>query len=130
MRKCATIVAMLACVVYTTLTAWHGVLMQTARTQGTTQEALLQQALGTAICHGDGTEQASIPDTAPQPGPANQSNFCPVCKGLASCHLILLVTAELGPLTFLVAVRYLPHEEAGTDRAGITPRSRGPPPPV
>ncbi len=132
MRRAGAIAAMLACVVYTMLATWHGALLQSAKAQASTPEALLEQSLKTAICHNVVEGQVSIPDAAPaQEEPGNPSSGCPVCKGLAACPLILLVAAELGLLAPTdAAVDFVWSDESASQRALITPRSRGPPLPV
>lgn len=132
LRRAGAIAAILACVVYTMLATWHGVLMRPANAQASTPEATLGLALTTAICHGGVGQQTATPDGAPGPSPSpGQSSDCPVCKGLAACHLAILVAAELGLL--------VPPDNdasfswanlAGSDRSSILPRSRGPPLPV
>ena len=132
MRRAGAIAAVLACIVYTMLATWHGVLMQSASSPALSPQAALELALKTSICHGAVGGQATIPDAVPEqaPSPA-QAGDCPVCKGLAACHLALLAAAELGPLAPAAAVDVLDWDHwAGAGRSHVAPRNRGPPRPV
>lgn len=129
MRKAAAIVAILACVVYTTLATWHGVLNRSAQPQAVSAEAALELSLKMAFCHGNTVDLSSSPDASQgTPTPADQSANCPVCKGLAACQFLLVPVAELGAqLRLQRKVHYQPYESTATTRARITQRSRGPP---
>lgn len=120
---------MLACIVYTMLATWSGVLMQSATAKASTPEVLLQSSLKAAICRSGAAGMVAMPDTAPDSEqPANPNSDCPVCKGLAACHLVLLAAAELGMLAPTDAsVEFAWRDESEMRRVWITPRSRGPP---
>ena len=132
MRRAGAIAALLACIAYTMLTTWHGLLMQRANAAALTPEAALELALKAVICHGGAGEQAALPDAAPTQSPSpDQSSDCPVCKGLAACHFALLIAAELGLLAPVDAAEDFGWlHETGSGRSNVVPRSRGPPLPV
>ena len=131
LRRAGAIAALLACIVYTMLATWHGVLMQRTSAQASTPEAALELALKTSICHGGASEQA-IPDAAPAQAPSpGQSGDCPVCKGVAAFQLALVAAAELGLIAPMEAAgEFNWTHQTGADRSSVTPRNRGPPLPV
>lgn len=136
MRRIGARAAVLASIVYTVLATWHGVLMQPPQGRPSMAEASLaasfERALKAAICHAGRSEMApseAAPDLAPpEPGSPQQAGDCPVCKGLASCQLVLMLAAELGLLAPpAAAVVFHRVDVTAAGRIGITPRSRGPP---
>mgnify|MGYP001007263541 CR=1 FL=1 len=129
LRRIGAMTALLASIVYTVLATWHGVLMQSPMAQPASSKADFERALTSAICHAAGAGQTFEPDTLPaRPVAPGQAADCLVCKGMASCQVLVLVTAELWlAAPVLSTVAFALTHEAGPDRVGVTPRSRGPP---
>jgi hypothetical protein len=129
-RRAGAIAGLLACIAYSMLATWNGVLMQSARAGGMSAAALLDTALKTSLCQPSGAQRpGTAGDTLPASDePTAPPGNCPVCKGLAACHVILLVAAELGTFVPTVtSISFGSNDDAGTYGFYVPPRSRGPP---
>lgn len=129
MRRASAMAALVASIVYAMLATWHGVFMPSGSAAGISPEAALELSLKSAICHAAAIDQANAVDSEPAPADRPVHSGCPVCKGLAGCQLFALVAAQAGllapPASAGVLLAWT--DEEATDRASITPRSRGPP---
>jgi hypothetical protein len=81
------------------------------------------------ICHGDGATTTDSARKPAPPGPMDQSNGCPVCKGVIGFQLAILVAGEIGmlePASTEVGA-FLPDDDRLSAPTLFAPRSRAPP---
>jgi hypothetical protein len=129
-RRAGTIAGLLACIAYSMLATWNGVLMQSARARAMFAAASLDAALKSSLCQPVGAQRpGTAGDALPASDqPAAPPGDCPVCKGLATCHVFLPVAAELGTFApTVISMCFGSNDDAGTHGLYIRPRSRGPP---
>ena len=125
MKRLASILALLGCILHATLLPWHA-----AYAKGVPVSDAVQLAQDLLInCHGDGTGASVADDTGQKP--AEQQAECLICKGIMGFQLVVLAAAELGLLAPPPAERFdIASDAAVHDGVRIAPRSRGPPLPV
>ncbi|MDX2205012.1 MAG: hypothetical protein NW223_19840 [Hyphomicrobiaceae bacterium] len=119
MRRTASLLALLGCLVHALLLPWHAA----ARLPAQMEAARLAQDLS-VICHGaGGTISGELPAV-----PAPEGSECPVCKGVLGLQLVVLAAAELGLLERPVErVALEPGRAVAAPGVTLAPRSRGPP---
>lgn len=127
MKRLASVLALLGCILHATLLPWHAAYAKGAFNAGANSEAaqLAQDLL--VICHGDGTGVDTSALPAQQPGDQQQAE-CLVCKGLVGFQLVILAAAEIGLLAPPPPARFAAAPDAvSIESIAILPRSRGPP---
>ena len=126
MKRFASVLALLGCILHATLLPWHAAYAKGAPASGAAQ--LAQDLL--IICHGDGTGASEMEGAAHKPAEQQQAE-CLICKGIVGFQLVVLAAAQAGLLAPPPAAAFEVLSNAVV-RDGITivPRSRGPPLPV
>ena len=120
MRRFASLLALMGCLLHATLLPWHAAARMPAQLDA---ERLAQDLL--VICHGAGGTTTS--EAPADPGSGDQSQ-CPICKGIVGFQLVVLAAAELGLLErTAVRVALDATRDDPTSSCAIQPRSRGPP---
>lgn len=130
MKRIASVLALLGCLLHATLLPWHAAYAKGAAASTAVSEAaqLAQDLL--IICHSDGTFEAQGAAQSPAEKQQQQAE-CLLCKGIMGFQLVVLAAAEIGLLAPPPAERFsLVSDAVHVDGISIAPRSRGPPLPV
>lgn len=122
MKRLASVLALLGCLLHATLLPWHAAYAKGAPVSDAAQ--LAQDLL--INCHGDGTGTLEADGTTQKP--AERQAECLICKGVMGFQLVVLAAAEVGLLAPPPAERFVMASDAVvSDGVSIVPRSRGPP---
>jgi hypothetical protein len=119
-RRLATILALLGCVIHAMVLPWYAASRFPAH-----WSAGALAADSAVICHA-GVATTSDGPTLPVPGQPNSD--CPICKGLVGLQFAVLVAAQAGLLERKASPQHLrPVDAAVRKHIVFVPRNRGPP---